>query len=416
MDSKDSTAILELNNEIKARKDAEKALIRSREELRQAKKMEALGTLVAGMAHEINNPVNLIIYNMPVMEKVWRDFMPIFDEYVKIDPDKTYGGLTFDFIKKNLIQLIADVDMAANRIAKIVSDLKKFARESHSVEKALININDAVENAIRLSKKAIADSGVDLEIDLCDDLPLIDGNLQNIEQIVVNIILNGIEAMDHCRGKGILSVSTGYRYRDGKIYILVSDTGTGIDASISKNIFDPFVTNKHDRGGTGLGLSITYNLVKAHNGEIGFTANKNKGTDFIVSFPTTKTDKAARILIVDDDASIRMLLKEAFSRNKAYLVDEASNGVDACIKLGTYKPHIVILDIFMPQMDGVEVCRTLKNDPALSDIKVIITTGYTEHEKLKEIDRMGFANVYHKPIKIKKLMDDVERLLSMDEP
>ena len=69
----------------------------------------------------------------------------------------------------------------------------------------------------------------------------------------------------------------------------------------------------------------------------------------------------------------------------------------------------------MPQMDGVEVCRTLKKDPALSDIKVIITTGYTEHDKLKEIDQMGFVNVYYKPIKIKKLMDDVERLLIADE-
>ena len=125
--------------------------------------------------------------------------------------------------------------------------------------------------------------------------------------------------------------------------------------------------------------------------------------------------EAARILIVDDDASIRMLLKEAFSRNKAYLVDEASNGVDACIKLGTYNPHIVILDISMPQMDGVEVCRILKNDPALSEIEVIITTGYKEHDKLKEIDQMGFSNVYHKPIKIKKLIDNVERLLIMNE-
>jgi len=415
MDLKDSAASLQLNKEIKARKNVEKALVKSREKLRQAKKMEALGTLVAGMAHEINNPVNLIIYNMPVMEKVWLDFKPVFNEYAKNNPDKKYGGLAFDFIEKNLIRLISDVDMAANRIAKIVSDLKKFARESHVVEKTLININDAVENAIRLSKKAIAESCVDLEIDLYDDLPFIDGNLQNIEQIVLNIILNGVQAMEYCHGKGTLNISTKYRHRDGKIYVSISDTGSGVDQSIAKKIFDPFVTNKHDRGGTGLGLSISYNLVKSHNGEISFTTRKHKGTHFIVSFPTTKTDEATRILIVDDDASVRELLKGAFLRNNAYLVDEASNGMDACIKLGTYAPHIVILDVFMPQMDGVEVCRTLKNDPALSDIKVIITTGYTEHEKLKELAGMGFNNIFHKPIKIKKLLDEVDRFFITEE-
>lgn len=408
MNLKDSTDRLKLDKEIK---NKGKTLSKSRQTSSEAKKTQALETLVAGMAHEINNPVNLIIYNMPVIEKIWQDFMPVLHEYDKIRPDKKYGGLTFDFIKKNLIQLISDVDMAANRIAKIVSDLKKFVKGSHAVEKELININDAVENAVRLSAQAVAESDVNIEVDLCDDLPFINGNLQNIEQVILNIILNGIQAMENCESPKTLNISTRYCTRDGNIYVSISDTGQGVDSSISKDIFNPFVTNRHNSGGTGLGLSISHNIVKAHNGEISFAALNGMGTTFTVSFPTAKTDEAARILIVDDDTSIRDILKDAFSGNKAYLVDEASNGVEACIKLGTYSPDIVILDILMPQMDGVEVCRTLKNDPKLSDIKVVVTTGHLDHEKIDEISRMGFKNIFHKPLKIKELIDRVDHLL-----
>ncbi|RLB80478.1 MAG: hypothetical protein DRH17_11830 [Deltaproteobacteria bacterium] len=364
------------------RKRAEEALQRSQEQLHQGEKMKALGTLVAGVAHEINNPINLIMFNIPLLKKIWHDFQPVLKEHADREIDSRYGGLPYDFIEENLSQLLSDMEMAASRVAKIVTDLKNFARQSDVADKKPIQINMAVKNAMRLASTTLRKSGIHLKLNLGNNLPLMEANLQSIEQIVLNLIINAIEAINHDRGRVV--VATGFQQKDKRIFISISDNGRGIDPSISDKLFDPFVTDRQTEGGTGLGLSITYKLVEAHDGEITFQSEKGKGTTFTVFFPTKLREKAAKILVVDDEASFRNLLTEALATDRPWLVDEACNGVEACIKLGTYRPDVLILDIFMPEMDGVEVCRTIKRERELSDIKVIITTGFPSHPEAFE--------------------------------
>jgi PAS domain S-box-containing protein len=258
--------ILGIGEDITEQVEAEETLRKSQEQLYQAQKMEALGTLVAGAAHEINNPINLIIYNIPLFQKVWNDFVPILKEHAGKEPNRKYGGMPFDFLEANLDQLLSDMDMAANRVAKIVTDLKDFARQSNVADKRAIQINDAVENAMRLAQVTVRKSGVHLELDLAQNLPLIEGNLQSIEQIILNITINAIQAIDHDQGK--IKIATKFQDKDEQVCISISDNGRGIAPSISSKIFDPFVTDKQAEGGTGLGLSVTYSLVKAHDGEI----------------------------------------------------------------------------------------------------------------------------------------------------
>ena len=119
----------------------EEALKESQQQLHQAQKMETLGTLVAGVAHEINNPINLIMYNLPLIEKIWSDLLPVLMEQKEKVPLQKYGGFTYDFLKDNLPQLVADMDMAANRIAKIVSDLKNFSKQSNVAQKSMVQVN-----------------------------------------------------------------------------------------------------------------------------------------------------------------------------------------------------------------------------------------------------------------------------------
>ena len=399
----------ELEKQAVERKQAEEALRTTQEQLQQAQKMTALGTLVAGVAHEINNPINLIMFNVPILKKIWHDFQPILKEHADREPDKKYGGLAHDFLEIHLNQLFSDMDMAARRVAKIVTDLTDFARQPSVTEKSPMQMNTAVENAIRLAQTSLRKSGIKVTLELGDNLPLMEGDLQSIEQIVLNLTINAVQAIDHDQGE--VKVVTGYQKKDGWVFISISDNGRGIDPSIYDKIFDPFVTDKHAKGGTGLGLSITHNLVKAHDGEITFRSKQGKGTTFTVSFPTMLKEKRRRILVVDDDKEIRDIITKVLTTDRPYLLDEASNGVEACIKLGTYRPDLLILDIFMPEMDGLEVCRTIKREPELSGTKVIITTGFPDHPKLKEVAELGYTNIYSKPVKLQNLLKQVDSIL-----
>ncbi len=394
------------------RRRAEEDLKESQQQLQQAQKMEALGTLVAGVAHEINNPINLIMYNLPLMQKIWSDFLPVLMKEKQQTPQKKYGGFTYEFLEDNLPQLIADMDMAANRVAKIVSDLKNFSKQSNVAEKAPVQVNTAVKNALRLAQTTLRRSGVKIELELDEDLPLMEGNLQSIEQIVLNIIINAIQAIDH--ENGIIRIRTGLRKKDGRIFLAISDNGCGISPAIADKLFLPFVTDKQAGGGTGLGLSVTYGLVHAHGGDIRFETRQGKGTTFTISMPTGLERTAAKILIVDDDSAIREMLTEALSlnRDRPYLIEEASNGIEASIKLGTYRPDLLILDLFMPEMDGLEVCRIIKNEPELSDMKVIISTGYPDHVKLNQMAKLGFTNVVYKPFDLLEFAKKVEDVLA----
>jgi signal transduction histidine kinase/CheY-like chemotaxis protein len=394
------------------RRRAEEALKESQQQLQQAQKMEALGTLVAGVAHEINNPINLIMYNLPLLQKIWSDFLPVLMEQKRQMPDQKYGGLSYAFLEDNLPRLIADMDMAANRVAKIVSDLKNFSKQSNVAEKSPLQINTAIRNALRLAQTTLRKSGVKIELELNEDLPLMEGNLQSIEQVILNIVINAIQAIHH--GNGTIRIQTGLGKRDRRIFVAISDNGRGISPAIADKLFLPFVTDKQAEGGTGLGLSVTYGIVNAHGGDIHFETQRDKGTTFTVSMPTLLEREAAKILIVDDDPTIREMLTEALAlnRNRPYLIEEASNGIEASIKLGTYRPDLLILDMFMPEMDGLEVCRIIKNEPELSEMKVIISTGYPDHAKLNQVAKLGFTNVIYKPFDLLAFAKKVEDVLA----
>ncbi len=388
----------------------EQALGDAERQLQQAQKMEALGTLVAGVAHEINNPLNLILYNLPLLQKTWADLLPVLTAHRRDEPEKKFGGFTYDFLREHLPQLIADMEMAAQRMSKIVSDLKNFSRQSHISDQGLLTVNTAVRNALRLSQSTLRKAGVAVQLELVEDLPEIKGNLPNLEQVVLNLVINAAQAIDRPRGE--IFIRTGVTLNDGWVWIQVADNGRGISPAIADRIFLPFVSDKQAQGGTGLGLSVTYSLVKAHGGDVAFENRPGGGTVFTVRLPSRLKRHAAKILVVDDDPMVRQILMEALALPRAYLLEEAANGIEASIRLGTYRPDLLILDVFMPEMDGLEVCRNIKIEPALSGIKVIITTGHPGHPKLDELAALGFDHVLAKPFDIPLLLQTVQNLLA----
>jgi signal transduction histidine kinase len=392
-------------------RNTEITLREAEQRLQQAQKMETLGTLVAGVAHEINNPINLILYNLPLLQKIWTDLLPALISLAESAPERKFGGFTADFLKDNLAQLVADMEMAANRVTKIVADLKNFSRQSNIAEKHLLNINTAVKNALRLAQTTLRKVAIGVRTELAPDLPEVEGNLQSIEQVVLNIVINAAQAIDHTHGE--ILIQTGFSLKDGRVYLRVTDNGRGVSPAMAERVFLPFVTDKQAQGGTGLGLSVTYSIVQAHGGEIFFENREGgAGTAFTVQLPTPLKRRAAKILLVDDDPMVRQILMEALAIPRCYLLEEATNGIEASIRLGTYRPELLILDVFMPEMDGVEVCRSIKTEPALAGMKVIITTGFPGHPKLDELAALGFTTVLTKPFNIPGLLRSVEKLLA----
>lgn len=367
-------------------------------QLFQAQKMEAIGTLVAGVAHEINNPINLILFNLPLFEKMWQDLLPILNAHAKDAPDQKIGGLPPDFVRQNLPRLISDMEMAANRVARIINGLKGFARKSNPAEKSNVQVNTAVQNAVRLAAATAKKSKTVMELDLDDELPLINANLQNLEQIVLNLIINALESIHHNYGK--VRITTKQVRSPSAIAIEVSDNGRGINPKVAEKIFDPFVTDRQAFGGTGLGLSVSYNLVKSHKGDIAFQTIAGKGTTFTVTLPIEHKRKTYKVMVVDDDGDFRGLIVRAITRDLDCVVEDFANGAEALIRMGSYPPDLLILDMFMPEMDGLGVCRAIKNELGLSRMKVIIVTGFPDHPNVYEASRMGYTQIFTKPLAI----------------
>ena len=144
-------------------------------------------------------------------------------------------------------------------------------------------------------------------------------------------------------------------------------------------------------------------------------SNEEKERTFRESHPKGGMRRAGTALVVDDDAATRKVIAESLEKIGNLRTDQAENGVDACVKLGRSRPDLIILDLMMPDMDGVEVCRFLKKDPTLSSIPVIIVTGYPDSKHIKELEKMGYTHILGKPIRMESLLAAVDVAMSKDQ-
>jgi len=378
--------------------------------LYQAQKMEALGTLVAGMAHEINNPISLIMFNLPVLRRVWMDVLPVVQQAAGDTGPRKFGGFSLDYLQTQFMQLVDDMDMAASRVSKIVRDLKNFSRQAHVSEKEPVQLNDAVRNAVRLARATIEKSGVALSLQLQEELPSILGNLPSIEQIILNILINAAQAIEGENGK--IALLTGQKDDGSEVFVAVRDNGCGVSPAIADKMFDPFVTDKQKRGGSGLGLAVSYSIAQAHGGTISYTPVEGGGTTFTVWLPAGRERARKRVLVVDDDALVRKLIQQLLSKSGRYKVEEAVSGIDGLLRIGTQTPDLLILDLKMPGMNGIEVCRAVRRNGQLADMKVLITTGHPNHPDLEEIRAMGYTDCFIKPVRVKTFHAVVDRIMA----
>lgn len=258
------------------------------EQLYQAAKMASLGTLVAGVAHEINNPIATVMLNLQVFEKYWQSSEPIIDGHLAKCEEFAVGGMPYPLLKERLPRLLRDAREGVMRVKRIVGDLKEFAGIHPSDSLGDVDLNTVVEKAVGLVGSMTQKATSDFQVRYASGLPPFKGNSQRIEQVAVNLLVNACQAATQAPIS--LTVATGYREKTGELFFQVADTGVGMAPDVMERIADPFYTTKRDQGGTGLGLSISHTIVKDHGGRMEFESQLGRGTTATVYLPAKENN------------------------------------------------------------------------------------------------------------------------------
>jgi len=278
------TGMLAIARNVSARNKALDQARMRQEQLFQADKMASLGTLVSGVAHEVNNPITSVMLNAPILTKIWDAVIPVLDEHNQKNEDFHVGGMIYSQLRERVPLLLSDITNSAQRVKSIVNDLKDFARQTPSdIEIEKIDCNLTIEKAVGLVSNLIKKSTRHFSAAYGKKLPPIEGNVQRIEQVMINLLVNSCQALPD--ENGAITVSTRYDKKKSRVIVEVKDQGCGMPPEVLERIKDPFFTTKRNSGGTGLGLSISDQIIQDHNGELIFDSNPGDGTTARICLP-----------------------------------------------------------------------------------------------------------------------------------
>ena len=358
------------------------------EQITRAQKMESIGTLASGVAHDFNNILGIILPNA---------------EMIKMRTEPESAPTRY-----------ADVIInASRRAAQLTKQLLSLSRKD-PVSFRVVSINEAVKITGKLLGETL-DRNIRLEFDLTSESTNIKADETQIEQVLLNLAINARDAMPE---GGVLKFTT--RCEGAGVIVRVSDTGTGIERETLSKIFDPFFTTKDKSRGTGLGLSVVYGIVKQTGGSIDVKSEIGIGTEFALTFPSSNemrrrsvhhvakpTGGSEKILIADDEPELLRLL-QANLTDLGYSVVCARNGIEA-VEHAEEDVRLIILDMIMPEMDGVAALRCIRQKTP--DVKVLIASGYTSPDKAPLLEALGIEGFVQKPFELAKLAGIVRDVL-----
>ena len=397
------TGICGVSRDITERRKVEEEKRGLEERLNRAEKMESLGTLAGGVAHDLNNVLGIVVGYAEMLMDEMDEENPMRDDMKKI----LEGG---------------------NRSAAIVHDLLTLARRGVQTKKT-VNLNATITDCQKLpefEKVFSYNLQVKLQTDLELDLLNIMGSPVHLGKTIINLAANAVEAMPN---GGVLKIATTNQYLDMPIHgydniregdyvvLTISDTGEGILERDIKRIFEPFYTKKiMGKSGTGLGLAVVWGTIKDHNGYINVESTEGKGTTFTLYFPVTRDEIASdlisvsmseymgrgeTILVVDDINRQRELASRMLSKLN-YRVSTVASGEESIEYLRTNKADLIVLDMIMdPGIDGLETYeKILKFNPVQ---KAVIVSGFSESDRVKEAQKIGAGAYVPKPYVLERL-------------
>ncbi|MDB6056102.1 MAG: Multi-sensor hybrid histidine kinase [Verrucomicrobiales bacterium] len=377
---------------------------RLEQQLRQAEKLSALGQMISGIAHELNNPLAVI---------------------------KGYLELILAHHSMN-DQTRADLDKVAteaNRAAKLVKNFLAFAREQPP-EKKLVSLNELVMRVSELRKFDLLVAGAELVTDLDARLPLTCADEDQLQQVIMNLLSNSLHALLDASRSPVLKIST--RVQGSMILVSVEDNGPGIPREIQERIFEPFFTTKSVGNGTGLGLSIAHSILSEHHGRISYYTAGLGGAGFLIEIPVTELpikpfqteplpprelppqtrQKPALILVLDDEKSIADLLAEMLSLIGHFPI-VANSPPQALSLMEKHEFDLILSDYRMPVMNGQEFYKVVcTRKPALCRKIIFLTGDVVNEETLSFLKQVGNPHLA-KPFQLTTLQKTIDEVLSI---
>lgn len=379
----------------------------------QTEKLASLGTLAAGIAHELNNPL-MVITGLTTLVRKWF---------------KSQGGT------RKVISQLDKIDIASSRIKNIVYHMVDFAREGQLGENKLLDIHEPVENALRLLQYRLNSAGILVErrFDVASSVK-IEGNSTHLESIFQNLLINSIDAFQEVEPGRKKRITIATRLQaDNELSILYADNASGMDKMKTQHVFDPFYTTKAPGSGTGLGMAIAYNVVSSHGGSINVESQAGKGTIFHILFPSTiemlkvvpvgntprrepfDLDKlglyAKTVLIIDDEKAVVEVLTDFISD---YFRVESRICSERAIKQIQLKKYDVILtDMKMPVKSGLDVIRAVKQFQPTTPVVVVSGSPSTD-KKVRYAIAEGASEVLQKPVSQEQLLEVIVNQLQLE--
>jgi PAS domain S-box-containing protein len=369
------------------------------QQLLQADKMAALGQTVAGVAHELNNPLATILG--------WAERLA--DRHV--DEPSQKG---------------AEVILSeARRAARIVRNLLTFARKRQST-RSVVDVNEVVRETLAMRTHDHDTARLTVHLSLAPDVPGVFADTHQIQQVLLNLVINAEQALRASTDGGQLSVRTLYEADGDSIAIEVEDDGPGIPAEMRSRIFDPFFTTKDVGQGTGLGLAVAYAIVQEHGGQIEVASGATGGAILRVALPVGGVQperprqvpiapldavKGATVLVVEDEQALAAAVIEALS-DAGLRVTYAPDGARALARLRQTRYDVMVCDLKMPRVDGVTLYRTMNSTPVVFVPPVIfVTGGVPDVENERFLEETG-CRCLAKPFRLADLLNAVREALA----
>ncbi len=275
--------VLSIVRDITARKRAEAREKQHERELFQAGKLASLGTLVSGIAHEINNPNNFIRLSVQNLEELWAGALEVLDGEEARIPGFTLRGMPYASVRDMVKEMFLRVVEGSKRIERLVASLRDYARRDEGELGERVDVNAVVSSALTILANMVNKATASFSLNLEPSLPAVRGNNQQIEQVIINLLTNACQALGSRADP--ISVSTAASPDGDSVIVTVRDGGVGIPQQDLSRIADPFFTTKRNTGGTGLGLSISSRIVQNHGGNMEFSSSPGNGTAAIVRLP-----------------------------------------------------------------------------------------------------------------------------------